>query len=157
MVESSIIDTRRSALSITLVLVPVAIAVASAIATRKESRDDPGSFRLGTRMKDEKLLKAALENYGSRTIVTSESIDSTIDDTRILFERNEQDAFEAVFVGDISIDHAETFLAQLDEEYTRLVQQQVYENLLSRARQRGLVMESEEVQNDNSVVITFRV
>lgn len=145
-------------MSVTLVLIPVAIAVAGAISTRKErSQELSNSFSLETRMKDEELLKAALENYGCKSVVMEETIDSTLDGTRILFERNEQDVFEVVFVGDISTDHARTFVAELDEEYTQLVQQQVYENLLSRARQRGLVMESEEVQEDNSIVVTFRV
>ena len=144
-------------MSITLVLVPVGIAIAGAIAARRGPQDDLGSFRLATRMKDEKLLQAALGNYGSQAIVTSESIDSTIDDVRILFERNEHDVFEAVFEGDITVDFAQAFLTQLDEEYTNLVQQQVYNNLLSRARERGLLLESEEVQEDNSIVVTFRV
>lgn len=144
-------------MSVTLALIPIAIAVAGAIATRKESQDHPNSFCLGTRMKDENLLKAALENYGCRSVAMRETIDSTLNGTRILFERNEQGVFEAAFIGDISTEHAQTFLVELDEEYTHLVQQQVYENLLSRARQRGLVMESEEVQEDNSIVLTFKV
>lgn len=144
-------------MSITLVLVPVAIAVAGAIATRERSQDNPNSFHLRTKIKDEHLLKTALENYGCRTIVTSETIDSAIDGTRILFERNEQNVFEVVFIGEISKDHAQAFLDQLHDEYTHLVQQQVYENLISRARQRGLVIESEEVQEDNSIVVTLEV
>lgn len=145
-------------MSVTLVLIPVAIAVAGAINTRKERLQElPDSFSLETRMKDEELLEAALSNYGCKSVVTGETIDSTLNGARILFERNEQDIFEAVFVGGISTDHARTFVAELDEEYAQLVQQQVYENLLSRARQRGLVMESEEVQEDNSIVVTFKV
>jgi len=145
-------------MSITLILIPVAIAVAGAISTRKERSEGlPNSFSLETRMKDEELLEAALRNYGCKSVTTGGTIDSTLNGTRILFERNEQGVFEAIFVGDISADHARTFVAELDEEYAQLVHQQVYENLLSRARQRGLVMESEEVQEDNSIVLTFRV
>lgn len=145
-------------MSVSLVLIPVAIAVAGAISTRKErSQEVPDSFRLGTRMKDEGLLRTALENYGCRSVAMGQTIDSTINGARILFERNERGVFEAVFVGDIPSDHAQTFLADLDEEYTRMVQQQVYQNLLSRARERGLILESEEVQEDNSIVLTLQV
>ncbi len=145
-------------MSVSLALIPIAIAVAGAISARKEEQQDPpSSFRLETRMKDEDLLKAALENYGCKHVVTGETIDSTLGDTRILFERNGQGSFDALFVGQVSDQHANAFLTELDQEYTHLVQQQTYQNLLLRAKERGLVMESEQVQEDNSVVITFRV
>jgi hypothetical protein len=143
-------------LSVTLALIPVAIAVAGAMATRKE-QDPPRSLRLGTRLKDEELLKAALERYGCRSVATGEAVDSALGDTRMLFEREENGAFGALFVGDIAAEDARTFLTRLDEEYTMLVQERVYRNLLSRAEDRGLIVESEEVRADNSVVITLRV
>ena len=108
-------------------------------------------------MKDEELLNAALERYGCRSVVMGATVDSALGDTRMVFERDESGVFDALFIGNISTEHAATFLGELDEEYTLLVQQRVYENLLSRARDRGLVVESEEVQVDNSVVITLRV
>lgn len=145
-------------LSVSLALIPVAIAVAGAIATRREAQQDPqDSFRLRTRMKDEELLHAALENYGCGSVVAGETVDSALGDTRMVFGRDETGAFEALFVGDISAEHGASFLAELDEEYTLLVQQRVYQNLLSRAEERGLVVESEQVQEDNSVTITLRV
>ena len=145
-------------MSVSLALIPVAIAVAGAIATRKEAQRDPqDSFRLETRMKDEGLLNAALESYGCRSVVTGGTVDSALGDTRMVFERDERGVFDALFVGDISAEHAGAFLTELNEEYTLLVQQRVYQNLLSRAEERGLVVESEEIQEDNSVMITLRV
>jgi hypothetical protein len=55
------------------------------------------------------------------------------------------------------VEHDRAFLTELEDEYALLVQQRVYERLLSKAKERGLVVESEEVQEDNSVTITLRV
>ncbi len=108
-------------------------------------------------MKDEELLNAALESYGCRSVVVGETVDSALGDTRMVFERDEQGVFDALFVGDIPAAHARTFLDELQEEYALLVQQRIYQNLLTRAKERGLVVESEQVQEDNSVTITLRV
>jgi hypothetical protein len=145
-------------LSVTLALIPVAIAVAGAMTTRKDGGQDPrSSFRFGTRMKDDGLLNAALKRYGCRSVVTDNTIDSTVGETRMVFERDESGVFESLFIGDIPVEHARAFLTELEDEYALLVQQRVYERLLSKAKERGLVVESEEVQEDNSVTITLRV
>lgn len=145
-------------MSVSLALIPVAIAVAGAIAAREErTQDSHGSFRLETRMKDGELLTSALQRHGCKSVVVSETIDSALGHTRMVFKRDERGVFGAVFEGEISTEHARTFLAELDEEYTLLVQERVYRNLLSKAKERGILVESEEVQEDNSVVITLRV
>lgn len=116
-----------------------------------------GMFFLETRCKDESLLRAALENYGCRSFVSGEQVDSAIDGKRIVFQRNEQGAFDAVFTGGITVEHAQEFVDNLHDEYTQQVQQQVYRRLLSKAKDRGLELESEEVQQDNSILLTFTV
>lgn len=145
-------------MSISLILVPIAIAAVAAAGDRAgKAGDPPASFRLGTRMKSERFLRAALEDYGCRSVTTGGRVDSTVEGARIMFERDRAGAFDAVFVGDISGEHARAFLSELDQGYAQLLQQQVYENLLARARERGLVLESEEVQEDNSVLLSFQV
>lgn len=145
-------------MSVSLALVPVAIAVAGAIATREKQQQDPSrSFRLETRMKDEELLRTALERYGCKSVEMGETIGAALGDMSIRFERSERDVFEALFIGDIPIEHARTFLTELDEEHTLLVQQRVYKDLLSRAKDKGMTVESEEFREDNSVVITLLV
>jgi hypothetical protein len=104
--------------SITLALIPVAIAVAGAIASRTERPEDaPNSFRFETKMRNERLLERALGNHGCKTVVTGdENVDSALGQTRIRFERDERGVFEAVFVGDIPVDEAQGFLENLDED-----------------------------------------
>lgn len=145
-------------MSVTLALIPVAIAVAGAVSTRKQGREEsPRGFRLETRMKDEELLRTALERYGCKNVVKDESVDAAWGETRMLFERDERGVFHAVFTKDISAENATSFLTELDAEYALLVQENVYRNLISRANEKGLIVESDEILEDNSVVITLRV
>jgi len=54
-------------------------------------------------------------------------------------------------------EQAQTVLEQLDAEYTRLLQERVYEQVVGRAEQAGLTLEDEHVDGDNSIVLTLRV
>ncbi len=71
--------------------------------------------------------------------------------------RTDSGTFEALFPGTVPQAQAQTVLEQLDAEYTRLVQERVYEQVVERAQQQGLALESERVEEDNSIVLTLRV
>jgi hypothetical protein len=124
----------------------------------ERTRAAPGEpLRLGTRIKDEGLLEEALHNYGCRSVLVGETMSYDVEGRRLVFERSDEGLFEAIFVGEIPDRDARGFLDDLQVEYTHLVQQRVYENLLTRARERGLILESEEVREDNSIVVTLQV
>lgn len=151
-------------MSIELALIPIAIAVIGTMKDRKRRSQGFGQdsqtpyFVCETRMKDADLLEKALSDYGCRSVRKDDGcVDSAIDGTQIRFERSEQDNFEAVFVGAVSAQQAEQFLTDVYEQYTLQVQQQVYQNLLARAADRGLALESEQVQPDGSIVLTLAI
>jgi hypothetical protein len=48
-------------------------------------------------------------------------------------------------------------LSLMDEEYRRCVQTNTYEKLLKRAKEKNMTIESEEVMEDNSIVITLLI
>lgn len=147
-------------MSIELALLPIAIAVMGALANRKQKRleqEMTNSFSLPTRIKDARLLQTALQNCGCQSVSTGVTVDSEVQGARIVFEPTEHSGFNAVFVGGIPTDQAEDFLDSLYSEYTRQVQQAVYEKLKDRAAAKGMILESEELQDDDSVVLTFCV
>ncbi|HEY7033386.1 MAG TPA: hypothetical protein VH482_18745 [Thermomicrobiales bacterium] len=145
-------------MSIELALIPIAIAIAGRVGSRKKrARELPNSFCLETQFKDGAILQASLEDYGCRSIFTGSKVDSYIGGTQIIFEPSESGVFDAVFVGNIAIEHAQAFIADLHDEYTKRVQREVYQKLISRAKDRGLLLESEAVQDDNSIVLTFAI
>jgi hypothetical protein len=140
-------------MSVTFVLVPIAIAVAGAI---RAKMDKDRSVRVETRMRDEELLRRALEEYGCRNVRAAETVTAATGGREILFERAESGTFEGLFAG-IDESEAETFVRAVEHEYTRLLQAQVYERVLAGAAERGYTLESERVEADNSVVLTLRV
>ncbi|MER3447928.1 MAG: hypothetical protein C4291_14355 [Candidatus Dadabacteria bacterium] len=143
-------------MSIELALIPIAIAIAGAVGNRKRVvQDPPNAFRMETRIKDARLLSRALETLGCQSVVLGEGIGSSYHQTQIVFEPTQSGAFDAIFIGDIGAEHAHAFLSDLHDEYARQVQEYVYTNLVTRARERGLVLENAEVQQDNSIVLTF--
>lgn len=143
-------------MGIGLIMVPIAIAIVSAVNIKKENVESQ-SLNIQTVFRDENHLQKALQNYGCRYVSLGNSIDSSIDGSRILFQRNQQDVFEAVFSGPITFETAQSFINDLQAEYTKEVQQQVYRNLLARSQEHGFVLETEEIQQDNSIVLTFNI
>jgi uncharacterized linocin/CFP29 family protein len=156
-------------MSVEIVLMPIAIAaVAGAIKTRNENnkelartlrneknRESSGYFTLGTRIKDTKLLEETLKIYGCKNVLIGDDLETELDNVRIMFEKDENEVFNAVFLGDISLEKAKEFISDINGEYTKLVQEKVYQNLLKNASGHNLQLESEEVKEDNSIVLTF--
>lgn len=145
-------------MSIELALIPIAIAIAGAVGNRKRAiQDPPNSYRLETRIKDAQLLSRALETLGCQSVILGEGVGSSYHQTQIVFEPTRSGTFDAIFIGNIHLEHAQAFLSDLHDEYARQVQEYVYTNLIVRARERGLVLETAEVQQDNSIVLTFAI
>ncbi|KKK39993.1 hypothetical protein WQ57_01615 [Mesobacillus campisalis] len=146
-------------MSIELVLIPVAIAVSQAIGSNIQKRMEENKiYAVTTIMKDPQLLQKALLNYGCATSLLEENeMSSEIGDVKVMFQINSQGIFEALFEKGIPEEAALEFLTNIQDEYTSLVQQDIYLKLLERASGQGLVLESEEVNNNNSIVLTFRV
>lgn len=146
-------------MSIELALIPIAIALTQTIGTKLGERmNDENSYSLKTIMRDEELLYKALENYGcNASLLDGEKMESTVGNLRLLFQKDEQGTFDLIADQSISAEHSAQFLKQLEEEYTHLVQQQTYLRLLERAKEQGLVLETEEVGGNNSIVLTFKV
>src|SRR5690625_1795148 len=147
-------------MSLSVFLVPLAIGAVSASVGMnakgvEELEIDVASlpqnetyFRLATKMKDEQLLQETLQNYGSSSEVENEEVTSKIGDAEIVFVKDSQDMYQAYFHESIAIDDAEQFVHNIYEEYTRIVQRKTYEKLLTRAEDEGLILESEET-NEN--------
>ncbi|WP_424356364.1 hypothetical protein [Methanobacterium sp. MBAC-LM] len=158
-------------MSVEIILIPIAIAAVTgaikarneenqelteAIKTRNEkNQESSGYFTLGTKIKDAKLLEETLKIYGCKDVSTGEDLETECDNARVIFEKDENGVFNAVFLGNISLEKAKEFISDINGEYTKLVQEQVYQKLLKNASERNLRLESEDVQEDNSIVLTF--
>lgn len=146
-------------MSIELALIPVAIAITQSIGSRLEKKvESDKTFSIPTIMKDEKVLRKALDSYGCTSqLVEEKNMVTKVGDIKIVFHQDAEGVFEALFDSDIPFETAEEFIRHLQEEYTSIVQQETYLNLLEKAKEQGLILETEEVSSDNSIILTFKV
>ncbi|KPB03423.1 hypothetical protein [Bacillus sp. CHD6a] len=145
-------------MSIEIILIPVAIAVTQAVASELVQQTSRSIYILPTIMKDSVLLQQALDNYGCQTTsIDYDHLSYKIGDIQIIFQYSENQTFEAVFKKDIPREAAEEFVERLHEEYTSLVQQKTYKMLVERAKEKGLILETEHVNKQNSIVLSFQV
>jgi hypothetical protein len=145
-------------MSVSLILLPLAIAAAAAHAGLTKGRTgDATVCQVQTRMRDAGLLAAALRD--TRAAVTPDE-DGLVADwagVRARFVRDEQQVWTAHFTGDVDEPRAVDIVRALDVAYGRQVQQAVLARLTERAPAAGLRLESRAVTPDRAVRLVFAV
>ncbi len=146
-------------MSIELVLIPVGIAVAQSVGSMIEKhKSKEQTYTIRTVMKRHHLLQRAIEQYGCKVNeLTLQNYETEIGDIKIYFQQDEQGVFEAVFDESVDSNDAIEFVENLHTEYKYLIQQETYRELLIKAKDKGLILESEEIQQDRSILLTFNV
>lgn len=119
-------------------------------------RLDKTRVKQETVMNDEGLLLATIEDFGLKHTIEEGVVKAVGKDFSVVFEKNKDGVYEAEFSG-LAADAAGGAAAQLNEIYAGKVQQRVYENIMARAKNNGLALETEEAGEDNSIVLTFVV
>lgn len=114
------------------------------------------SMKLKTIMNDESILLEALGDYGFASEKKGAEILATGDSGRIRFQKDENGVYDGTFISSSRADIKKIYEG-LSELYVKQVQDRVYENITTRAEENGLIFESEEVGEDNSIVLTFIV
>ncbi len=145
-------------MSLSLTLIPIAIATTSIVSYALQGKVEEGAYyKINTKIKDENILKEALENRGNMVSLDEKQIESSIGNVEIVFQRQEDETISAIFHEDVSLEDAEAFLKNTYDEYTRVVQHHTYEKLIERAKNEGLLLESETRNEDDTLVLTFQV
>ena len=117
-----------------------------------QSRTFPTNFR------DERLLVDTLEDHGLRPSVQANGeVVCTVEQLVLRFRPAEEGPFSVEVENAPDLQQVFQFLSTLDEDYRRGVQAEAYEKLMGRVEEKNLVVESEEVLEDNSIVITLNV
>jgi len=111
---------------------------------------------IDTIMNDEGLLLAALADLGLDFINDGGSIKLSINGVDVAFAKDMSGAYSADFKGGDATAVA-SLVENVSELYKQKVQQKVYDNVMSRASENGLSLESERVAADNSITLTFVV
>lgn len=148
-------------MSVELLLIPIVIAAVGStgvtidILSKKDSNTDFMIYE--TKMKDYELLKRALEVFGHKPFLEENYMDVNLGEYELIFKLNDENIFEAVFKGNITAEHAEEMVSEIYEEYTKLVQEQVYFKVLENIQEHNMELESESVHEDNSIVLTLNI
>lgn len=146
-------------MSVSIVLVPLAIAGISAWkATRKEVDAQGRTIcHVQTRMKDQGLLAAALRETRADVDVAADRLMARWQGVDAEFRRDDQGIWQANFTGDVDVERASSIVAAIDVAYGRQVQQAVLAKLRERAPAAGMSVASETVETDSSVTLVLNV
>lgn len=146
-------------MSIELILIPIGIAVVQSVGERIErNKGHEQTYKIKTVMKREHLLKQAIEQYGCEVNhLNKNNYLTEIGNIKIHFQYDESGVFEAVFDNSVETEAALEFIENVNTEYKYAIQQETYRKLLQQAGHKGLALESEEIQGDRSILLTFNV
>ncbi|MEJ3744473.1 hypothetical protein WEI85_14395 [Actinomycetes bacterium KLBMP 9797] len=146
-------------MSISLILTPRAIAAIDAVLGTRPARDGTGQVvcEVRTRMRDERLLAAALQETGAAVTADDREISARWDGVRAAFARDADGVWSAHFTGEVDESRAVEIVRAIDTGYGRQVQGAVLDRLRERAPAAGLSLESETTTEDAGVRLVFAV
>lgn len=146
-------------MSVSLLLVPLAVATVAAVRGATAGRDDQGRVicQVQTRMRDETLLAGALRETGAVVDAGQDEITAAWEGVRASFRRDADGIWSAHLAGDVDQERAVGIVQAVDVAYGRQVQRAVLDRLREHAPAAGLRLESEQVTEDASVRLVFAV
>jgi hypothetical protein len=146
-------------MSVSLVLVPVAIAAVTAWQASRTDPDEQGRLvcHVGTRMRDAGLLAAALADTGAAVREESGELVADWLGVQARLSRGADGIWSAHLVGDVDDARAVGIVTAVDAAYGRQVQTTVLARLRERAPAAGMRLESETIGHDASVTMVLMV
>lgn len=146
-------------MSVSMILVPVAIAAASAWHASRTEEDEAGQLvcNVSTRMRDATLLRQALTDTSAAVTEDGTSLLATWVGVEARFTRDDNDIWSAHLTGDIDESQAVSIIAAIDQAYGLRVQTEVLNRLRSRAGLAGMTIETEKKNDDQSVTMVLAV
>ncbi|MFC6009563.1 hypothetical protein [Nocardia lasii] len=144
-------------MSISLILVPIAIgAVAKAAAAH--SSPDAATCTVSTRLRDRRLLALALADTGGRVTDTGpDAIDVEWERLAAQLRRDTDGIWQAHFTGTTDEQECVASIMRVDTAYGRRVQAEVLNRVRERAPEAGMTLVSETANTDASVTMVLEV
>ena len=148
-------------MSLSLVLIPLSIAVAAASQARQIRPSDVeagNEVRVESRMRDETLLVAALEDLGA-TVRRADDGALLVDTAGggLTMRRDAAGLWNACFTGEWRPEGARALVESLDRAYGLRVQQAVIRRLEERAPAAGMRISSQSIDDDRVVTLVMEV
>lgn len=122
------------------------------VETTSEDANYPTNFT------DAEMLCRALVDLGADPVRRADgTIACRIEGARLIFACEAGRPFTVAVQGATNVEQAYRYLSDLDGDYKRAVQTSVYERVKSEAASRDMLVASEEVLPDRSIVLTLRL
>lgn len=116
------------------------------------------SAKFPTNFRDGAMLIDALKDFGAHPTKRSDgSITCRIEYSELVFTRLGDSPFMVEVKNSPSLEQVYRYMSDIDDDYKRCVQTAVYEKLKARAAEKNLVVESEDVLPDKTILMTLRV
>lgn len=125
------------------------------------AQKDEGNFQeesFPTNFVDEKLLAKTLRDYGINTQVAGNgTIQCNVENNTLIFYKENSTNYEVKIRGNSQIRGIYEQLNAIDEEYKKNVQSYTYNKVVEKLKQTNMNIESEEVMEDDSLVLTINI
>lgn len=112
-----------------------------------------------TDFRDSDLLLQTLHSYGLQTHISAnkDTIECRVEQTRLVFTRHADAPFDVAIINAPNIREIYHQLSDWDDEYKRALQTSTYEKLKTRIAEQQMTIESEQLMEDDSIVITVNI
>ncbi|AZK45382.1 hypothetical protein [Paenibacillus lentus] len=112
-----------------------------------------------TNFRDGELLFRTLKEFGVNPVRAGHAITCRVEDSLLLFRQSQ--SHDSPFYVEVrnapDLRKVYQYLSDVDEDYKRCLQAMVYEKLKERVEDKNMTIESEEVLEDNSIVLTINI
>ena len=107
---------------------------------------------------DKEILKKTLEEHGAVDINENDSVVvCRVENYTLTFRKSEEDKPFRLKVACLNTDNAEAKVEDLNSEYALNVQENAYLQIIDKLKDNNLQIESEEVSEDNTIVLTINL
>ncbi|MBC5997138.1 hypothetical protein EAI30_02200 [Romboutsia ilealis] len=155
-------------MSVSLVLVPLAIAIGGALSDLPENEiikyEDVNNivqnnrcYQVETPIKRMDLLVRCISELGYDLQKINDKYIMKYTDGDIEFIRNSNSQIDILFSSGYSQDQVQNISSDIYNQYTSVLQAEIYNTLKQKAEERGYTLENEVIEDDNSIVLNFIV
>lgn len=145
-------------MSIEVLLIPLAIAAISAATATKKGTEGRPQIEVSSRMRDGELLTESLRNLGAEVVDAGENhVQVRIGQRGMTMNRGQDGIWSAHFEPSWTEEEAIQAIVDLDQVYGANVQREVVRKLKERAPGAGFDIESESVDEAQTVTMVLTV
>lgn len=110
-----------------------------------------------TNFRDGELLFKTLKEFGINPIRHGSEIVCKVEQTHLTFRQSGDRPFQVEIRNAPDLRKVFEYLSDVDADYKRCLQEAVYRKLKVRTAEQNITIESEEVLEDNSIVLTLNI